>query len=176
MLLQVTKPVRGKDVELKLVVTSQTTVDLQLSINISIQAMKHEGVPARNIQSEVKEVTIQQQKGDSSLPRWLNLKLPEVGLQIWVLVDLYFHTSPTISADVSIPVVVPVLSYAKAMQDCESLKVVARITDLQNPERVYLVKDDVVLADPPIFLTVSPRIVQKQTLMFDFQTFQTCFV
>lgn len=86
-----------------------------------------------------------------------------------------FHTSPTISADVSIPVVVPFSSYAEAMLDCESLKVVAVVTDLQNPERVHLVQDDVVLVDPPISLTVSPRIVQKHTRMFDFQTFQTCF-
>lgn len=66
MVLQVTKPENGKDVQLKLVVTSKTTVELQLSINISVQAMKHEGTPAANIQSEVKEVTLQPQKGASS--------------------------------------------------------------------------------------------------------------
>lgn len=88
---------------------------------------------------------------------------------------LYFHTSPTISADLSIPVVVPFSSYVDAMLDCESLKVVAVVTDLQHPERVYMGQDDVVLVDPPIFLTVSPRIVEKRTQMFDFQIFQTCF-
>uniref|UniRef100_A0A674MLG2 Protein-glutamine gamma-glutamyltransferase 2 n=1 Tax=Takifugu rubripes TaxID=31033 RepID=A0A674MLG2_TAKRU len=56
----------GKDVNLKLVVTSNTSVALQLSINITVQAMRHNGTPAVNILSEVTEETLQPWKGDSS--------------------------------------------------------------------------------------------------------------
>lgn len=66
MLLQVSRPENGKDVYLKLVVTSKTSVALQLSINISVQAMRHNGTPVVNILSEVKEETLQPRKGDSS--------------------------------------------------------------------------------------------------------------
>lgn len=66
MLLQVSRPENGKDVTLKLVVTSKTSVALQLSINISVQAMRHNGTPAANILSEVKEETLQPREGDSS--------------------------------------------------------------------------------------------------------------
>lgn len=66
LLLQVSRPENGKDVNLKLVVTSKTTVALQLSISISVQAMRHNGTPAVNILSEAKEETLQPRKGDSS--------------------------------------------------------------------------------------------------------------
>lgn len=66
VLLQVSRPENGKDVNLKLVVTSNTSVALQLSINITVQAMRHNGTPAVNILSEVTEETLQPWKGDSS--------------------------------------------------------------------------------------------------------------
>lgn len=74
---QVTKPEKGKDVELKLVVTSKTTAALHLSINLSVQAMRHAGTPATNIQSQAKKHTLQPNSGGSSSgPR-----LPEGGLK-----------------------------------------------------------------------------------------------
>ncbi|CAF91854.1 unnamed protein product [Tetraodon nigroviridis] len=132
---QVTKPEKGKDVELKLVVTSKTTAALHLSINLSVQAMRHAGTPATNIQSQAKKHTLQP------------------------------------NSELSISVLVPFLSYTKAMLDCESMKVVAQVTEEQNPERAYLAKVDVVLLDPPISLTVS----QVLSLADTFQTFLLCF-
>lgn len=66
VVLQVTKPVNGNAVELKLVVTSTATTELQLSIHTSVQAMKHEGSPATTIQTTEEEGTVQPKKGDSS--------------------------------------------------------------------------------------------------------------
>lgn len=66
VLLQVTIPKNGEDVSLKLVVHSKNTVDMPLSVNVSVQAMRHNGTPAVNIQSEVKQGTLQPGKGDSS--------------------------------------------------------------------------------------------------------------
>lgn len=86
--------------------------------------------------------------------------------------EAYCHLSPTVSADLSISVLVPFSAYKKAMLDAESMKVVAQITDKQNPDKVFMAKDDVVLVDPPISLTVSTScIAQKQTEPFGFQTF-----
>lgn len=66
MLLQVSRPENGKDVNLRLVVTSETSAVLQLSINISVQAMRHNGTPAVTLLSQVKEETLLPGKGDSS--------------------------------------------------------------------------------------------------------------
>ncbi|XP_061584210.1 protein-glutamine gamma-glutamyltransferase E [Cololabis saira] len=55
----VSEPVNGKDVNLMLVVTSENTVAKQLSINISVQAMRYNGSPAGNIQTETTEQTLQ---------------------------------------------------------------------------------------------------------------------
>lgn len=76
VLVQVTRPENGKDVNLKLVVTSLTSAVLQLSINTSVQAMRHNGTPAANILSEVTEETLEPWKGASpaqtgpSEPTW----------------------------------------------------------------------------------------------------------
>nr|XP_046240951.1 protein-glutamine gamma-glutamyltransferase 6 [Scatophagus argus] len=56
---EVSKPMNGKDVSLKLVLHSKSAVAMQLSINISVQAMRYNGTPAANIKSEVKEETLQ---------------------------------------------------------------------------------------------------------------------
>lgn len=57
--------------------------------------------------------------------------------------------------DLSLPILVPFLLYAKPMLDCESLKVSAVVTNKLDPDHPYLAEDDVVLLDPPISLTVS---------------------
>lgn len=94
VVLQVTRPENGKDVKLELVLTSKTTVALQLSINISVQAMRYNGTPAVDIQSEVKDETLQPNTGDSSSA--LNLKRCEGGFEAR-LAEGGFTLSPTMS-------------------------------------------------------------------------------
>ncbi|KAM6927854.1 protein-glutamine gamma-glutamyltransferase 5 [Xenentodon cancila] len=56
---EVSEPVNGQDVNLMLVVTSDIRVARQLSINVSVQAMRYNGMPAKHIQTEVMEKTLQ---------------------------------------------------------------------------------------------------------------------
>lgn len=147
VVLQVTKPENGKDVKLKLAVTSRTSVQLQLSINISVQAMKHNGTAAANIQSEVREDALQPGKGAAS----------SASAALSTARGSRETSSPPMCADLSVPVLVPFLSYATAMLGCGSMKVVALVSSKQERARAYMAQQDVVLADPPISLTVSPR-------------------
>uniref|UniRef100_A0A4W6ERX5 Protein-glutamine gamma-glutamyltransferase 2 n=1 Tax=Lates calcarifer TaxID=8187 RepID=A0A4W6ERX5_LATCA len=64
---EVSKPMDGKDVSLRLVLHSESSVARPLSINISVQAMKYNGSPAANIQTEVKEETLEPGK-ELSIP------------------------------------------------------------------------------------------------------------
>ncbi|XP_029920271.1 protein-glutamine gamma-glutamyltransferase E-like [Myripristis murdjan] len=59
---EVSTPVNGQDVELKLLVHSSNGVSRPVSINISVQAMKYTGTPAATIQKEKKEETLQADK------------------------------------------------------------------------------------------------------------------
>lgn len=61
---QVSEPVNGQDVSLNLVLHSDSPAARPLSINISVQAMRYNGSPAVNIQTDVKEETLQPGKGD----------------------------------------------------------------------------------------------------------------
>ncbi|XP_060925998.1 protein-glutamine gamma-glutamyltransferase E [Limanda limanda] len=56
---EVSKPMNGKDVSVKLLLHSKCDFSRPLSINISVQAMGYNGSSAGNIQSEVKEETMQ---------------------------------------------------------------------------------------------------------------------
>ncbi|XP_053288678.1 protein-glutamine gamma-glutamyltransferase E isoform X2 [Pleuronectes platessa] len=56
---ELSKPMNGKDVSMKLLLHSKSTFSRLLSINISVQAMSYNGSSAGNIQSEVKEETMQ---------------------------------------------------------------------------------------------------------------------
>ncbi|XP_076013105.1 protein-glutamine gamma-glutamyltransferase 2 [Genypterus blacodes] len=56
---EVSKPRNGQDVSLKLLVNSKDRVTRTLSFNISVQAMTYNGSSAANIQSEVKDETLQ---------------------------------------------------------------------------------------------------------------------
>ncbi|CAN9512634.1 unnamed protein product [Ophioblennius macclurei] len=47
-----TQPINGNDVRLNLVLQSKSSAPKELTINISVQAMRYNGVPAANIQSE----------------------------------------------------------------------------------------------------------------------------
>ena len=66
MTLQVTPPTNGKDVMLKLVLQSKSSVARQLSIDITVQARKYNGTPAAKIQHEVKDKTLEPGEGESS--------------------------------------------------------------------------------------------------------------
>lgn len=69
LVLQVSIPVNGADVSLKLVLLpGESGVPRLLSINISVQAMRHNGSPAENIQSEQRGASLQPGKGDSPQP------------------------------------------------------------------------------------------------------------
>ncbi|KAK2915510.1 protein-glutamine gamma-glutamyltransferase 5-like isoform X2 [Channa argus] len=62
---EVTKPINGQDVNLRLVL--QSTTAKQLSVNIGIQALTYNGAVADNIQGERKDETLQPGK-DLSIP------------------------------------------------------------------------------------------------------------
>ena len=79
MVLQAPNPVNGKDVRLRLVLHSSVT--RQLSVNISVQAMRYNGLPAANIQSEVKKATLHPLKGNSS--SLLNVGGNDRYLRVW---------------------------------------------------------------------------------------------
>ncbi|XP_071778626.2 protein-glutamine gamma-glutamyltransferase E [Centroberyx gerrardi] len=64
---EVSKPVNGQEVSLKLVLHSKDSAARPLSVNISIQAMKYTGNPAANIKTEVTEETLQPGQ-DLSIP------------------------------------------------------------------------------------------------------------
>ncbi|XP_034724646.1 protein-glutamine gamma-glutamyltransferase 5-like isoform X3 [Etheostoma cragini] len=64
---EVTLPKYCKDVRLMLVLQSKNSAAMQLSINISVQAMRYNGSPAGTIQTEVKEETLLPGK-DLSVP------------------------------------------------------------------------------------------------------------
>ncbi|XP_034724648.1 protein-glutamine gamma-glutamyltransferase 5-like [Etheostoma cragini] len=64
---EVTPPKNCEDVRLMLVLQSKNSAAMQLSINISVQAIRHNGSPAGTIQTEVKEETLLPGK-DLSVP------------------------------------------------------------------------------------------------------------
>ncbi|MED6278972.1 hypothetical protein CHARACLAT_029706 [Characodon lateralis] len=53
--MQESTPVNGHDVNLKLVLSSDSSTAMMLSFNISVQAMMYTGTPAGNIQNQVIE-------------------------------------------------------------------------------------------------------------------------
>ena len=65
-MLQVTPPRNGKDVRLKLVLQSESSSVRSLSVNISVQAMRYNGVPTMNIQTSVKDKILLPRRGESS--------------------------------------------------------------------------------------------------------------
>lgn len=75
----------GKDVKLKLVLRSESSVERQLSININVQAMMYNGSLAGNIQTEVKAETLRPGTGNSSFV--------DIFLDRDVAVDLWRQTS-----------------------------------------------------------------------------------
>ncbi|XP_038553912.1 protein-glutamine gamma-glutamyltransferase 2 [Micropterus salmoides] len=64
---EVSKPMNGRDVSLKLVLGTEGNAARPLSINISVQAMRYNGSPAMTIQTEVKKETLQPGR-DLSIP------------------------------------------------------------------------------------------------------------
>ncbi|KAM9860259.1 protein-glutamine gamma-glutamyltransferase E-like isoform 2-T2 [Aulostomus maculatus] len=64
---EVSKPVNGKDVELKLVLASESYIERPLSISITAHGMRYNGSTVSNILSEVKEETLLPEK-ELSIP------------------------------------------------------------------------------------------------------------
>ncbi|XP_036007580.1 protein-glutamine gamma-glutamyltransferase E [Fundulus heteroclitus] len=123
------KPENGKDVKLKVILSSDSSVTRTFSVNISVQAMKYTGQPAGNILTEVTEQKL----------------LP--------------------GKDLTIPVLVPFSTYHKYMIHRRTMSVSAVITDLQNEDNIYMAANRIVLANPPISITVSgeSRLNQEMT-------------
>uniref|UniRef100_A0A3Q3AVZ2 Protein-glutamine gamma-glutamyltransferase 2 n=1 Tax=Kryptolebias marmoratus TaxID=37003 RepID=A0A3Q3AVZ2_KRYMA len=115
----VSEPVNGEDVKLKLILSSNSSVPRLLSINISIQALKYTGQPAGNIQTEVTEKKL----------------LP--------------------GEDLSIPILVPFLTYHKHMIECKSMNISAIVTEEKDKDHSYLAEKRIRLRDPPLSITVS---------------------
>ncbi|XP_029282741.1 protein-glutamine gamma-glutamyltransferase 5-like [Cottoperca gobio] len=111
---EMTPPTNGKNVRLKLILQSKSKTPRLLSINISVQAMRYNGRPIVNIQTQVKEKI------------------------------LYPGT------DTVIFIRIPFSLYHKAMVHSDNMKVSVRVTDVKNPEYIYLAEDDIVLINPPI--------------------------
>ncbi|XP_072239324.1 protein-glutamine gamma-glutamyltransferase E-like [Leuresthes tenuis] len=64
---EVSEPLNGEDVKLKLVLSCDCSYPRLLSVNISVQAMRYNGSPVGNIQNEVTEQKLQPGK-DLSIP------------------------------------------------------------------------------------------------------------
>ncbi|XP_030584846.1 protein-glutamine gamma-glutamyltransferase E isoform X2 [Archocentrus centrarchus] len=64
---EVSKPIKGKDVSLNLVLRSVSSTARSVSISISVQAMRYNGSLAENIQAEMKDQTLLPGK-DLSIP------------------------------------------------------------------------------------------------------------
>ncbi|XP_067360806.1 protein-glutamine gamma-glutamyltransferase E-like isoform X2 [Channa argus] len=119
---EVTKPTNGTDLSLVLVLHSKSAAAKQLSINISVQAMRYNGSPTVNIQSDVKEETLQP------------------------------------GQDLSISVLVPFSIYRKSMAESDSMRVAAMVTDKDEPDSPYMTTLNVVLAKPPLTMTISGEV------------------
>ncbi|XP_029006477.1 protein-glutamine gamma-glutamyltransferase 2 [Betta splendens] len=116
---EVSRPVNGQDVSLKLVLRSSGAGARPVSVSISVQGMTYNGRPAVNISSDAKEETL----------------------------------AP--GRDTSIPILVPFSTYSKHMVQCDSMKISGLVTDKQKPDDKYLAQRDIVLANPPLDITVS---------------------
>lgn len=56
--------------------------------------------------------------------------------------------------DLSIPILVPFSAYHKHMQECDSMRVSAIVTDKKKSDETYLAENDIVLLDPPVSINV----------------------
>ncbi|MEQ2222170.1 hypothetical protein ILYODFUR_023257 [Ilyodon furcidens] len=56
--------------------------------------------------------------------------------------------------DLTIPILIPFLTYNKLMTECESINISAMITDQQKSDHVFLAENRIVLMNPPISITV----------------------
>ncbi len=83
VVLQVTIPKNGEDVDLKLVLHSESTAAMKLHISIGVQAMTYNNKVAVNIQEDKVEKTLQPGDGESSSVN------PAVSTDVAILKD--FH-------------------------------------------------------------------------------------
>lgn len=144
MLLQVSTPLNGKDVQLEAVLHSESSGARPLAINVSVQAITYNGALVANIQNEAKEATLLPDAGSGPPAGGAHLEPTDLTV-----------LSP---ADLSVPITIPFSSYWRHMPQFDSLRVSLVVTDQLSLGGMYLAEDNVVLQDPPISITVSGRL------------------
>nr|XP_046195163.1 protein-glutamine gamma-glutamyltransferase 2-like isoform X3 [Oncorhynchus gorbuscha] len=111
-IVELTKPVSGKDIDLELVLNSNDNETRTLVINVNVQAMRYNGIPSSQIQTELKEQKL----------------LP--------------------NQDLTIPIHIPFSVYGEKMQESNSIKVSAVVTDKDKSGAVYITEKDLVPESP----------------------------
>lgn len=161
------KPINGKDVDLKLVLNSKSTEPRRLSIVVSAQVMNYNGSSAVNIMMEEKEETLPVGKGYHSSPWGVGrgtLFVATLYLKHLLLFVCAPAPPPPPPLDLSLPILIPFSTYHKHMMDGDNIKISAVVTDMEKPANVYLAEDNVVLQEPPLaIVAVTPchyRVVQ----------------
>lgn len=92
VVLQVSEPVSGKEVKLRLVLHSEATVARQLSISVSVVAMGYNGRKVGDIQQELKEKTLLAGKGDFPSVEMLLLNFRGLNSESDIRVDKSNHS------------------------------------------------------------------------------------
>lgn len=62
-IVELTKPVSGKDIDLKLILNSNDNETRTLVINVNVQAMRYTGIPSSQIQTELKKLKLLPNQG-----------------------------------------------------------------------------------------------------------------
>lgn len=75
-IVELTKPVSGKDIDLKLVLNSNDNETRTLVINVNVQAMRYNGIPSSQIQTELKEQKLLPNQGRVKMFQSLSMSRP----------------------------------------------------------------------------------------------------
>lgn len=162
-MVKVSKPVDGEDVKLNLILNSDSSVARQLSINIAVQSMKYTGQPAGNILTKAIEEQLLPGRSNSLSRNILFRRLCRFfEIFFWILKCWKTTVYPILSflfpPDLTIPILVPFLTYHKHMIGCDSMNISAVITDQRKKNHMFLAETRIVLMNPPITITVSTNV------------------
>ncbi|KAM4613900.1 protein-glutamine gamma-glutamyltransferase 2 [Polymixia lowei] len=137
---QVSAPINGQDISLKLILHSKDAEPRPLSISICSQAMRYTGVPGVNLNMELKEETLQPGR-DLSIP----IVIP---FSVYGKHMLYYDS-------------LKVSAVARDEQDQE---------DRNRIYHVYLAQTDIVLRHPPMSMTVvgQPQVDRDMKAVVEF--------
>lgn len=75
-IVELTKPVSGKDIDLKLILNSNDSETRTLVINVNVQAMRYTGIPSSQIQTELKELKLLTNQGRVKMFQTLSVSRP----------------------------------------------------------------------------------------------------